>query len=387
MMLKPIRADGEMVGIEEAHVALRQRLGGLRPCSVGTAGFPLSGHALSDPDAPGGVILQVAHGAHVLHIEREATPRVGFYHWSPGTGSRCASIDVTVMEGSSNVQIAISWCPQEIQLRVMPTGQPQGSARWAKGVPSQRQFRVTRSGDIVQIGDHGVEVLQPTIFENDTLVLEPAAIESWHGVIRSADVLLSGQSESGYMFDVVQCNSIIVGLVTGFEWYCRKRFAELEEEGSIPDVKDLIEIASLRIPSVDELDNEAKQSGMSLTRYLVDVQNVINFQDYVMAKRVYNKTYKLKFGEIGIDGNHLDRLRKFILYRHRIVHVSPFLTPLSQPSELRKTADFPSRKLAHEAIEVFSQFISHLHEATLDLCTPTSTYYHKSVILDARPLG
>lgn len=181
-----------MVSIKEAHAMLSQELATLPPHPVGILRFRLTCLELSDSKVSGVVILEVAHGSHVFRIARETTPCVAFYHWSPGTGSRCAAVDVIGMEGSGNVYIVIWWCPQETGILIAPIGQPRGSERWAKGVPSQRQFRVTQTGRIVQIGDHGVEILQPTILENNVLVLEPTAIESWQGVIISTEILLSG---------------------------------------------------------------------------------------------------------------------------------------------------------------------------------------------------
>jgi hypothetical protein len=229
-----------MISTEEAQAMVSRELAKLTPQPVGTLGFRWTGSELSDPQMWGGVIFEVVHGSHVLRVERETTACVAFYHWSPGTGSRCASVDVTGMEGSADVRIVISWSPQETGLCIAPIGQPRGSERWAKGVPSQRQFRPSRTGGIVQLGDDGVEILQATFFVNDVLILEPTAIESWRGVIESAEILLSGESTKGYMFEVVQCNSVLTGLVTGFEWYCKKRFVELEGEGIMPDLTGMM---------------------------------------------------------------------------------------------------------------------------------------------------
>jgi hypothetical protein len=173
------------------------------------------------------------------------------------------------------------------------------------------------------------------------------------------------------MFEVVQCNSVLISLVTGFESYCKKRFVELEGEGIVPDLAGIMTLPSLRSYSVDELGNEAKQSRMSPVRHLVEVRDSINFQNFDFAKKAYNKTYKIKFGNIGLDGNSINRLRRFFSYRHRIVHVSPIVTPLSDlPQGDSKKLDIPNKMLAHEAVETFAKFIELMHKATLELRAP-----------------
>lgn len=173
------------------------------------------------------------------------------------------------------------------------------------------------------------------------------------------------------MFDVVQCNSVLTILVTGLEWYCKKRFVELEGEGILPDITAMIRAGRSRRPSEANVVQEARKAQISTVRYFVEMRDEINFQDFDKAKEAYKKTYNVKFGNIGISGNDIARLRRFITYRHRIVHVSPILSPLSELQEIgSKTPDLPNKELAGEAIKVFSTFVERLHEATLNLRAP-----------------
>ena len=209
-----------MVSIEEAHLKLTEAMASQPPHPVGIIAFRLTSEGLANHETKAGIILQLANGAHVFRIEREGTPRVSFYHWSPGTGSRCASVDVAGMRGSADVRVVATWSPRDTALCIMPFEGSKGEVRWAKGVASHRQFRVTRNGKIIQIGDHGVEVMQPRSFEAGRLVLEPTALELWQGVEAAVQILLSGDSKDGYMYEVVQTNYALTGLVT---WYLQKK--------------------------------------------------------------------------------------------------------------------------------------------------------------------
>jgi hypothetical protein len=356
-----------MASIKEANVMISQEMAKQKPCPVGTLAFRLSSEKLANPESSGGVILEVANGSHVFHIEREMSPRVSFYHWSPGTGSRCASVDVAGMRGPTDVQLVATWSPQEIGLCIIPVQEPRGGERWAKGVPSQRQFRVTRNRKIVQVGDHGVDVMQPRMFEGDSLVLEPTALELWQGVETAAQILLSGKSEDGYMFEVVQANYVLTALVTGFESHCQKRCIELEEEGVAPNVNNLLKITGLKTESAKEALERATNNRVTLLRQLVELDERINFQDFERSKKLYNKVYGLKLGEIGMRGDQIDRLRSFFKYRHRVVHISPILAPLNEPLTAGKQPEFPNKALAHEAVAEFAKFIRLFHGATLSL--------------------
>ena len=59
----------------------------------------------------------------------------------------------------------------------------------------------------------------------------PPAIDLWGDTKAAAETLLTGQSVTGYLFEVVVGNSVLSALVTGFEGYCEQRFVELESEG------------------------------------------------------------------------------------------------------------------------------------------------------------
>jgi hypothetical protein len=189
----------------------------LRP--EGTVTFEYSSDVLFNPKVPGGILFEIATGAHLFRVERDDELRLSFYHSSPGTGTRVATVDLKNVVSSSKVFLAFSWTPTEINFNVGPRIAG-GQLVSAKGIPSPKQFRVGRDGSVFQVGDVGVEVMGVSVYQNGKPILQPTAHDAWKSTVESVKVLLGGSSEKGYIFDTVASNLILSILVTGFEAYC-----------------------------------------------------------------------------------------------------------------------------------------------------------------------
>ena len=114
------------------------------------------------------------------------------------------------------------------------------------------------------------------------------------------------------------------------------------------------------------LKSEAEDTQKTVLQVIVE-KNSINFQNYQKCKLAYNKAYGIKFGDIGLQSSTIEKIKKFILYRHRIIHVSALLGMLNQSEVPPDEPAFPKKELAAEAIKEFDIFIQKLHEATLKL--------------------
>lgn len=334
--------------------------------SEGTIEFNYVSETLFDASVPQEVILELAAGAHIFQLLRNERLELLFYHSSPGTGTRVATLNLTSITPCSRVYIALVWSPSEIRLYVGPRIAG-GKLVRAKGMPSPVRFRVGRDGHIYKIGDTGVEVGHYSMRLGGRLVLQPTAIEAWRNTVQALEVLKNAKLEDGYAFEVVLSNFIIVALVTGFETYCKTRFLELESEGITPDLEALIvafysrrERACL---TLEDLKAEALAEKRTVIRRMVEERR-INFQEYEHAKKAYRKAYGIRFGDIGISSNDLALLQRLIRHRHKVVHFSPWEgylpTPLGKP-------EFSNLKLVEKAIACFDHFVVKLHEATLRL--------------------
>lgn len=339
----------------------------------GTFTFNYSSADLFDKEKPGGIILEVPSGQHLFRLERDNDLFIHFYHSSPGTGTRVATINLDKLPPSPNVFIAFSWTPNEIKLYIKPEV-PDTELVIAIGVPSQRQFRVGKDGHIYQIGDQGIEVMGVHIYQAGQPIILPTAKEAWGETRKAIEILTTGQSSEGYIFEVVVTNLMLAILTTGFEAYTKKRFLELEQEGLSPDTGALIDAfypKKEREASIGALlESEAKDIGISVLQHIV-ARGAINFQNYDKCKRAYNKAYGIKFGDLKLSSNTLQGIQSYICYRHRIIHVSPMLTILNQEKVPPDDPVFSKKETAENARECFSGFIEALHEATL-LLRPSS---------------
>ena len=334
----------------------------------GTVSFEYVSDVLFDPKVPGGILFEIASGAHLFRVERDDELRLSFYHSSPGTGTRVATIDLKNVVPSSKVFLIFSWTPAEINFYVGPRIAG-GQLVSAKGIPSPRQFRVGKDGSIFQVGDVGVEVMGVSVYQNGKPVLQPTALDAWKSTVEAVSVLFGGSSEKGHIFEVVVSNLTLSILVTGFEAYCKTRFLELEQEGIKPNIDALVSRFFTQkqrdIGMPDVIASEAEANHVSFLQKIIEKR--INFQNYEECKRAYNKAYELKIGEIGIASNDLEFLQCLIRYRHRIVHVSPLLGMLNQPEVPPEEPVFSNRKLGNDALKCFDTFITKLHNATLRL--------------------
>jgi len=346
--------------IEQIREAIR------RP--VGTAFFVYGSDVLFDPEVPGGILFEIVSGAHIFRVVRDDELQLLFYHSSPGTGTRVATVDLNNVVPSPKVSLSFTWTPTEINFYVGSLV-ANGQFVSAKGVPSSKQFRVGRDGSVFQVGDAGVNVMGVSVYQNGKPILQPTALDAWESTVKSIEVLLGSSSDEGYLFDVVVTNLTLSILVTGFEAYCKTRFLEIEQEGIKPDIDALVyelftpEQREIGLPDV--LASEAEANHMSFLQKIVDEK--IKFQNFKRCNKAYNKAYGVKFGEIGVISDDLKLLKSVIQYRHLIVHVSPLLGMLNQHEVPPEEPVFSNREFGNDALKCFDDFIAKLHDTTLHL--------------------
>ncbi len=308
-------------------------------------------------------------GSILLRLERTADFRLCFLHSTPGTGTRTATVDLTPLQGREAIRVYLVWSPHETRLQVGDAERP-GPLLSGVGEPSEQHWRLGTQGDTFQVGDEGVDVMGARVFEGGKPVLEPTAREAWQETIKAVNVLLTGSSEAGHLFDVVRTNLIIVALVTGFEAYCETRFRELEGEGIHADFERLADkfpALVRRCGGRDDLMRKAAGTGCSPSLKLLG-RTGINFQNYDDSKKAYSAGYGIKFGEdLGVSSPVLENVRRLIGFRHRIVHVSPMIGLLNQPHVPPQEPIFSSREYADTALDAFERFIDGLHAASLQL--------------------
>lgn len=317
-----------------------------------------------------GILLNVVAGQTILRLERGENLDVDFIYSSPGTGTRIATVNIESLKDSSALRFFLVWSPDEIRLHI---GSAEGKSELLNGYgkTAEYQLMVGKDGSVVQVGNKGVEVMGVHVASGGKTILESPAINTWHDTIKAIDILETGTSKEGYIFEnVVSCMSLVI-LCTGFETYCKKRFIELVGEGMTPNYSNLektfFSTKEREANLMDEFLRDAKLRGDSLAQEIVDRRR-IDFGNYDDCKDAFNKGYGVKFPEdLGIDSLVIQRVKEFIGYRHKIVHVSPLQSMLNFYEVPFKEPIFAKKETIQVAREVFSTFIEGLHKATLKL--------------------
>ena len=335
----------------------------------GTVTFKYTCKELFDPDIGKGILIDIPSGEHLFRIERDENLMLHFFHSAPGTGTRVASIDLKKVQPSETVFLAFTWSPEEINFHFGP--QTRGAKLIsAKGSLSKKQLRIGKDGSIYEIGGPGIEVMGTYVYKGGKTVLQPTAIDAWKETIKATEILGTGKSDQGYIFETTVTNLTLAILVTGFEAFTKKRFLEIEQEGIRPDIDAVVNSffsRQERDAGIAEILKSEANDGKKTVLQLIVERNSINFQNYQKCKLAYNKAYEIKFGDLGIKSSTLEKIKKFILYRHRIIHVSALLGMLNQPEVPPDEPVFPKKELRVDAIREFNDFIGKLHDATLKL--------------------
>lgn len=166
----------------------------------------------------------------------------------------------------------------------------------------------------------------------------------------------------------------IAMLVSAYEAYFKKRFVELEKEGWVPNIDELLRaIFSNKWESYKkELEQIAQAENKSIVELLASGAGkgrfkwgAINFQDFDECKRVFKKCYGIRFGEI-VESQIIEKVRRFIRYRHEIIDSGRDMTVLNYYELPNKEPIFSTKKILEEARNVFKEFINKIHEATLN---------------------
>lgn len=335
----------------------------------GTVSLKYTCKELFAPAVGRGILVEIPSRGHLFRIERDEDLMLHFLHSSPGTGTRVASIDLKKVTPSDTVFLAFTWSPKEINFHLGPQV-PGAELISSKGALSKWQLRVGKDGGIYEIGSAGIEIMSASVYKSGKPVLQPTAIDAWKETIKATEILGTGKSDQGYIFETVVTNLTLAVLATGFEAFTKKRFLEIEQEGIIPDIDAVVNSFFPRKERdagiAEMLKSEAEDAQKTVLQLIVE-RDSINFQNYQKCKLAYNKAYEIKFGYLGLQSSTVEKIKKFILYRHRIIHVSALLGMLNQPEVPPDEPVFPKKELAAEAIKEFDNFIEKLHEATLKL--------------------
>ncbi len=333
----------------------------------GTVVFQCKSEDLMNPKHPSVKIFDIVSGAHIFRLERDDHLLLKFYYASAGTSTRVATIDLNKAVNCKEATIFCTWSPENISLSFGPMVK-ESKLLSSKGTACEFQLQVGEDGRVYQIGDKGIEVANIAVFQNGKKVLSPTAIKSWESTKKALEILQTGKSKEGYIYETIVANFAISILVTGFETYIKKRVIELEKEGVSLDMSSFLNGILSQYQKEENFAEKykkiAKNEKLSLLEYIIK-ERIVNFQNYKQCKLTFNKLFGIKFGDLDIDEKKILELKAFINFRHRIIHDSVFNDIVNQGNVPSEEPIFSNSKLAKIAIDTFDVFINKLHEATL----------------------
>ncbi len=338
----------------------------------GTLEFNYHLPGLSDPSLGSGIILQIPAGNTLFRLERDDKLSLKFVHSSPGTGTRIAEVDLHKLEPTNIVRICITWSSKETALFVGCLDK-QCEPITGKGyLSTSGKFKIGNDGHIYEVGDEGIQVMGVSLIQNGQIVLQDTAIESWSSVVQGVKLLLDNSKNStGYLFEVVLVNQALVMLATGFETYCKRRFLEMEAEGRAINFQKLAKRfhskREIEKGLIDTLVKDASEQRKTPSGLVIE-RGRIDFGNYDNCKRAYSTAYNISFGkDLNVSNQLLEFIQQIILYRHRIVHISPMIAMLNQGQVPPKEPVFSKTELGQESLNKFDEFIHALHQATLNV--------------------
>jgi hypothetical protein len=311
------------------------------------------------------IFFEVVAGGQYFRLERSPSLQVAFYHSSPGTGTRAATVDLRNMARSKEVFLAFTWSPAETKLYIGPYGSG-GALLSATGVASPRTFVVGEKGTVFELGSPGVNVIDTRAYNGGQLILRPTAVQGWQATKTAIEILLKGTSQDGHMFDVVVSNFAISALVTGFEVFSKTRFVELQREGIVPNIQALNQLLPRKLRDPERVLPDTKNPH-DVLRFVQKVAEHLNFQNYGKCRNAFRVAYGIDFTKFGISEAEINSLRKFIDHRHRVIHVSPLIGTLNPESLSKEQPIFVNKTLANKAVACFDSFVQRVHAFTLSL--------------------
>lgn len=203
-----------------------------------------------------------------------------------------------------------------------------------------------------------------SVRSGDDNLFEMSAIESWRSTLGAVDVALTGTSLD-QRFPAVLCNAVLVMLATQLETYLQARFLEMEREGLAPDEEAFgrvfMNATERNAGGMQAVRASASAEGVSVFQLLA---NRVNFLSFERSKDAYGKTFDIKLGEL-INSQVIADIRRWLLYRHRIIHESASLLTLNDAEVPPAEPIFANVALASRARNDFATFLGSVHAATL----------------------
>lgn len=312
-------------------------------------------------------VFDLPIGSSRLLLIREEFFNLVLYHFSPEIGFRVAKLDVSKFVHSSGLHIFVTWSQKESHLYVGDIEKKVGLLSARAEIKSSSALS-GKDGSFLLVGDEGVDVKMLYFKKGERLVIEPNAIDVFNFSIERLNTLIGGCGQGDFLFESTCVQAGLVMLISAFEAYCSKRFIEMESKGWTLGFDPLCKAIFPKKHVEDrklEIEEKSRMKKKLISEVLIEDRYIKSFQDFDLCKEVFNKGYGVKFGDIpNMDPQIIEKVRKLMRFRHRIVHSGRDVTILNYDEIPDKSPIFSNKQLLEDVKNIFVEFIKKLHAAT-----------------------
>lgn len=300
------------------------------------------------------VLLNITDYPHHAQLTINKCSQLVYKHTIPSTMTRIVKIELKDIPFDwKETFISLTWRKEDLRITLQPQGKVEPFYINSDNERSSQQVKVTSDGHVFNIGEGSSGFY---MHQEGTYKSKPFALEHWEETEKYIRILLTGKSESGYMFESALCNLLLVSLVTGLETYLKTRFIELYQEGLELNTQLLVKNFSKK----EEREDDAQK--LISDDALIEYVKKINFQNYKHIKQAFN-SFGIPLHQ-SINNNLISKVKTLVGYRHKIIHFSISLSMLNI-DDYGAEPVFPSKEFIENSIKDFNDFITQLHSASL----------------------
>jgi len=338
--------------------------------NTGTITFKLSLNNIFDLNYPCVRIFQIVKNDVIFILERY-DKYFRFIQCKPHSKTKICKIEIDEFIEAKKLFIGMTWTEEKNNLYIGAIPPKNSDAlKSSSSTESNINFRIAKDGSIFQLGDENILIGNYLFCENNKIILQPTAKELLDFQLEKINIIISNCKikEKGFLFETILIQQAIVMMATIFEVYLRERFYELCKERKI-NIDSLLELISKA--RRDEIKNDHPEISKKENKDIIEIflleENFINFQSWDRSKKAFNKIFNIKFGDLGLTNDELQKTQSILTYRHKIIHSSIDMTMLNIEEVPPAEPIFTNKEFGEKSFNIIKNFLLTFHENSLKI--------------------
>ncbi|MFC7130542.1 hypothetical protein [Haloferax chudinovii] len=264
--------------------------------------------------------------------------------------------EIAELPESNSYSVTIVWKPDQLKMGVKSEDMDQ----MKRDVCDEPVGRTRRddNGNLVRIGDSGVEVGDYQVHVDGERVLKPTAIEMAEFNFKKADHLLRAADSEEFLIETTIVQQMIGLMVTVIETYLKEKYVELSRE-NLSEQETINSLLQIYPGDEKKLRKVGKKRGLDPAEFAT--MREMNFQDISNAHKVYNSGLGFNLQQFLNSNGFRPAIEKNINRRHEIIHEGPDKAML-ETSGPDGTPVFADKEYGENLVSEFSECISRLEQ-------------------------